>query len=194
MKLLFSVLTLAVSLYASADISDKATGQSFPSQVQFQHDGKDYNLDATGVATRKKFFVKVYSVASYLQGNADKSDVLLKILQDDNAKQLTLKFVHEAPVDKVQEGYRESFKNALTADQYKQMQKDIDTYVAFFNKDVQVGDEHILRWLPGGYVEVIINGNKAGTITNPEFAKGLWSIWFGPNSIVKRDDLISLTK
>ena len=65
-------------------------------------------------------------------------------------------------------------------------------FIGFFNQDVQKGDEQILRWIPGGYVEVLINGKAAGNITNHDFAKALWSIWFGQNSVVDRNSLVSM--
>ena len=74
------------------------------------------------------------------------------------------------------------------------MQNQIETFVHFFNQPVQKGDEHILRWLPGGYVEVIINGNQVGSVTGQDFAKALWSIWFGSRSVVDRNALVSLMK
>lgn len=193
LTLIFSFLSLYV--YAE-DIRDDSTGVSFPSEVSFEKDGKQYQLKATGVATRKKFFVKVYSVASYLQAGVENAsgDKFQQIMQDDKAKQLTLKWVHEASADKVQEGYRDSFKNTLSESQYSQLQNEINAFTHFFNQNVQKGDEHILRWIPGGYVEVIINGNKAGSLTNQEFAKGLWSIWFGSKSVVDRNNLVSLMK
>lgn len=185
----------ALNTFAADDVRDSSTGEVFPSQVSFDHDGKQYQLDATGVATRKKFFVKVYSVASYLQSGADKggSDKFQTIMQDDVAKQLTLKWVHDAGQDKVQEGYLESFKSSMGS-QYVQLQNDLNQFLQFFNAPVKKGDEHILRWVPGGYVEVIINGKKAGSVTNKDFAKGLWNIWFGDKSVVDRNNLVSLMK
>lgn len=186
----------SLGLHAEGDIRDSSTGVVFPREVSFENEGKQYHLQATGVATRKKFFVKVYSIASYLQngGESQSTDKFQKIMLDDNAKQLTMKWVHEGSADKVQDGYRESFKNAVSGSQYDQLQNEIGKFVGFFNKDVQKGDEHILRWLPGGYVEVIINGKQAGNITNPEFAKALWNIWFGSRSVVDRNNLVSLMK
>lgn len=185
---------LSLSLNGAEDVSDKSTGVTFPPSVKIDQDGKSYNLQVTGVATRKKLIVSVYSVASYLQDGAYTAggDKIAAIMQDDKAHQLTLKWVHEASVDKVQNGYKESFKGALTEAQQKELEKEITQYVGFFSKDVKKGDEHILRWLPGGIIDVTINGTKAGSITNKEFAKGLWSIWFGDNSVVNRDRLISL--
>lgn len=190
-----SACLFSLALSAEEEVRDQSTGVAFPSEVNFQRNGKDFHLKATGVATRKKFFVKVYSVAHYLQNGANTSggDIFQEILQDNKAKQLTLKWVHEASVEKVQEGYRESFKNAVDSPN-SQLQNAINTYLSFFNQEVKVGDEHILRWFPGGDVEVIINGNKAGNINNADFAKALWSIWFGSKSVVDRNRLVSLVK
>lgn len=139
--------------------------------------------------------IKVYSVAHYLQkGATSGSDKLQTILSDLNAKQLTIKWVRQVPAEKVQDGYNESFKTAIQDPAYTQAQTAIKTYLAFFNQDVQKGDEHIIRWIPGGTIEVLINGKTAGTIKDAEFAKGLWNIWFGNKSVVNRDALMSLMK
>lgn len=191
-------LSLAsVTLFAQGEeIRDSSTGSFFPREVTVNYEGKSYPLEATGVATRKKFFVKVYSVAHYLQKDAFpvSGDKFAQILTDGKAKQLTIKWVHKADAKKVQEGYLESFKNSLTAEEFSGLQDKIDQYVHFFSSDVQKGDEHILRWFPGGIIEVVINGAKAGSITDPGFAKSLWSLWFGEKSVVDRNQLISLLK
>lgn len=187
---------LSLCLHAQNDVSDESTGVAFPSEVSFDHAGKEFHLQLTGVATRRKLIIKVYSVAHYLQADAakNKSDILQAIMQDDNAKQLTIKWVRSATVDQVQNGYQESFQKAVSASEYDQLKNDINKFTSLFTQAAQKGDEYILRWLPGGYVEVLINGKEAGSITNKEFAKGLWSIWFGSDSVVNRDRLISLSK
>ena len=176
------------SSYA-ATIEDKATGQTFPSEVSFDYGGKDYTLEATGVATRKKFMFKVYSVASYLQeGGNGQGDKIQQIMQPDSAKQLTLKWVRNVNAEKVQNGFRNSLEKVITDGG---LRGEVDKFVSFFNEDVKVGDEQVLRWVPGGTIVVIINGTEKGTIENQEFAKALWNVWFGKKSVVKRDDLTS---
>lgn len=184
---------LSVGLYAQTqtDVRDSTTGTTFPSTVSFQHEGKTYNLQATGVATRKKLIINVYSVAHYLQEGAEPlSDKLEEIMSDKNAKQLTLKWLRNVDAKRVQDGYRESFQKAGI--DYSHLESDINQYIQFFSQDVQKGDEHVLRWLPEGYVEVLINGSTAGSITDTAFARALWRIWFGQNSVVNRNNLISL--
>lgn len=183
----YCAIFCAFSMSLWSEITDKATGVSFPSEVSYSFDGNDYDLKATGVATRKKFFVKVYSVAHYLQDGASAN----QILDDSTAKQLTIKSVYNASAKKVQNGYRDSFHKAFSDAEYAKNQKDIDKFVSFFG-DMKKGDEVVIRWIPGGNVETLINGKDVGTIQNKVFAKGLWNIWFGPKSIVNSKDLKKL--
>jgi hypothetical protein len=184
---------LSTGLFADGnEIKDPVTGVSFPAEISFDHNGTKYNLGATGVATRKKFFVKVYSVASYLQDfkAGQNVNVAAEIMKDGKAKQLTIQWVHEAPFGKIQEGYLESFQSSLGSAAFNAIQNEINTFVQLFNTDVKVDDEHVLRWIPGGDVEVLINGKAVGHITNVDFAKGLWSIWFGSHSVVDKSKLL----
>ncbi len=185
-------LTLFMMLFVTGTYAEELL--DFPRQVSFTENGKEYHLKITGVATRKKFFVKVYNVAHYLQEGASNKngDKFALILQDDLAKQLTLKWMHTATVAQVADGYQESFKNVFSEEQLARLKGQIGTFVQFFNRDVQKGDEQIIRWLPGGTIEVLINGTRAGQLSDKEFAIGLWSIWFGPKSVVNRDQLVSL--
>ena len=131
---IFKMLTLffcfsTLCLYADGEIRDESTGVTFPRTVSFDHDGKQYNLDATGVATRG---FKVYSVASYLQKGQRRRRYLQTILQDSQAKQLTMKWVHEASADKVKNGYMESFRKVLSEAQMNQLQNEINTFHRLF--------------------------------------------------------------
>jgi hypothetical protein len=194
---IFSCLALlcTFSLNAFTQVTDNATGEAFPTEVSFDYQGKNYQLDVTGVSTRKKLFIKVYSVAHYLQkGAAAGKDKLQEIMNDANAKQLSIKWVRSVPAATVHEGYEESLKVAFPDQSNSQLQSAINSYIGYFNQDVEKGDEHIIRWIPGGVIEVQIKGKTVGTITNPEFAKGLWNIWFGPKSVVNRDNLMSMMK
>ncbi len=191
----FGLAILSLPLLAFADIKDDSTGEVFPSTVTIDKGGQKFTLNATGVATRKKFFVKVYTVAHYIEGSLNpNADIFQQILQDGKAKQLTIKWVHDAPVDKVKTGFQESFQNALSADQLNQLQPDINKYIALYTQDVKSGDQHVLQWLPGGNVAVLINGKQVGTFSNKDFAVALWSLWFGPKSFVNKDKLVSLVK
>lgn len=195
-RTLFVSLSLcSISLFAEGEIKDSQTGETFPATVSFERDGKTVELQATGVSTRKKLMFKVYSVASYLEGglSKDAANRVQTVLDSDKPKQLTIKWVRPVEGPKVVDGYRESFKTAAEG-QEAALAKEINQYVSFFNHDVAKGEEQVIRVLPGGVVEVYVNGTKAGTIANPAFAKALWSIWFGKKSVVNAEQLVSIVK
>ena len=57
-------------------------------------------------------------------------------------------------------------------------------------KDVNQNDSFILRWLPGDTLVSVFKGKQVSAINNVLFAKTLWSIWLGDQSIVNREALI----
>lgn len=193
-KLFLSACVLCVSILSAQEVTDKATGATFPDTISINQGGKDFTLKATGVSTRKKFFVKVYSVASYVEDGAGltQSDAFDKILEPGKMKQLTLKWVRAVDEAKIKEGYNETF-NKIVANGNGSLKEFADKYVSFFGA-VNNGDVHEIRWTPENVVVVLINGQEKGTIESEAFAKVLWQIWFGKASVVNRDQLISLLK
>lgn len=179
----------AFNLNAQEEVVDKSTGKMFPKSVAFEYDGKQYELDITGVTTRKKLIIKVYSVAHYLQQGVVVD--LQNIMSDSNAKQFTIKWVHDVSVDKVQNGYQESFSRVFSPERYEALKDEINRFLQFFNQSAKIGDETVFRWIPGGRLEVKINDKQVGSITNKEFVEGVWNIWFGQKSIVDRKELLA---
>jgi hypothetical protein len=192
-------LILAVGMFAISSLPaedtlvDKNTGKSFPAQVSFDFNGKNYELDATGIATRTKFFVKVYSVAHYLQKSNDvnKNTLFNIIFSDDRAKQLSMVWVRDVDSRTIRDGYLDTFKKVFSPQQQQQLQPQIDQFLDFFSQSAKVGDEHVIRWIPGGFITVEINGESKGQVQNVDFAKAVWGIWLGAKSVVQRNQLVS---
>jgi hypothetical protein len=178
---------------AQASFTEKGTGKSFPESVAVEYKSNRHQLEATGSATRKKFFVKIYGVAHYMEDpiRARGDRAFDEIINAKKAKQLSIKWARNASVKQVQDGYHESFNKALSRNEQQQFDSDVNKFIEFFKRPVRDGDHHIINWLPDGTVQVFINGNSVGTIKNEAFAKGLWKIWFGHNSVVDRADLVS---
>lgn len=184
----------ALPLLAQEMVKESSTGKEFPKQVSFTHDGTEYVLSITGTAVRKKMVFKVYGMAHYLQdvpmGSAEEG--LSAAMSDNKAKQITMDFARNVGPDKIQEAYRESFQKNATAQELAEIQPLVEQFVGYFNKEVKENDQYILRWLPGGTVVAIVQGEEKPAITNPTFARVLWSTWLGKNSIVDRNKLVAL--
>ena len=190
------LLILSFSVNADDSIQDMNTQVTFPKEISFDYNGKTYNLDATGVATRKKLFFKVYSIAHYLQKDAKPTNGtnVQKIMSDANAKIVIMKWVRDVDNKKMTETILETFHNVLSPEKFAQIEPEITSYIKIFDRSVSKGNEFTLRWIPGGHIQVIYNGNNVGEVTNKEFATALWSFWFGDKSVVYKNDLMSLMK
>lgn len=203
MKNLFLCLTLGFGALLSPILSaeedtivDKTTGKVFPANVSFTSEGNNYNLDATGVSTRTKFFVKVYSVAHYLQKSTDvnSKNIFNQIFSDDKAKQLTLIWVRDVDSRTIKDGYMDTFKKVFSQEQQKELNGQIEQFLGFFNENAKINDRQVIRWIPGGIIEVDINGVKKGQVKSVDFAKAVWGIWLGAKSVVPRNQLVSKVK
>ena len=176
------------SLYGQVQAPESVqdlTGQTFPRTITVDHGGKQYTLEATGATTRRKLIVNVYGIASYVEKGTPLSGNKAQALANaDVAKQLTMKFLRDVEGEKIRAAYQEGYERNLSPQELSQLKSNIDQFLGFFNKDVKKGDELVIRSFPGGEVEVLINGQKVGSTTNPAFAKATWNIWLGPNSIV----------
>jgi hypothetical protein len=112
------------------------------------------------------------------------------MLVDGKARQITMDFARDVDAGKIRDAYLDGFRENATADELKSIQPLVDEFVGFFAKEVKENQQLILRWLPGGIVVATITGEEMPAITSPLFARVLWSIWFGKDSIVDRDDLV----
>lgn len=191
---LFTCFLSIGSLYAHETIEDKTTKNTFLKNIAIDTRMKHYQLEATGTDSRSKYFVKVYSVAHYwenpIQGKRD--ELFQAILKDDKAKQFIFHWLYDIESRKLKDGFLESFHMLLTESQFRDMSPSIEKFVSFFNKDILVNDIHQISWIPGGTIDVIVNGERKGSIKNKEFAETLWSIWMGPKTSLNRNNLIKL--
>jgi hypothetical protein len=174
-------------------VQEPSTGISFPVSVTFSSGGKDLTLCLTGVAVRKKMIFKVYGMGHYMQdpprdkGNA----VFNEILTDGKAKQITMVFVRDVDAASVQKAYLDGFKENSTEEELAAIQPFIDKFLTSFTGGVKENDTFLLRWLPGGSVNLVVHGEEKPAVTNTTFARVLWAFWLGKDSIVDRDDLVA---
>jgi len=104
---------------------------------------------------------------------------------------LTMEFVREGGKDQIRGAYRDGFEENATKDELKGISPLVEQFLGYFTTDVKENDRFVIRWLPGGVIQAQVQGTEKPAIVNPVFARVLWSIWFGEDSIVDREDLVS---
>jgi len=187
------VIALLLPVCAQETVKESSTGKTFPVQLTITHEGKSYPVTLTGTTVRKKVVFKVYGMAHYAQDPqpGKTEEVLAAMLTDGKAKQITMEFVRDVDVASIQTAYRDGFAENATADEAKAIAPLIEKFLKYFTKDVKENDRFVLRWLPGGTILAQTQGTDHPAITDTTFARVLWSIWLGDDSIVDQDDLVS---
>jgi hypothetical protein len=192
--LLLVLLLIPSGIFAQQTVKESSTGKLFPSEIKIKNAEKEITLQLTGLAVRKKIIFKVYGIAHYMQdlpSVKDEEAAFIAILQDGKAKQITMDFSRDVEAAKIKDAYLDGFKQHSSKDELQKLQPLINQFTGYFTKDVKENQQFILQWLPGGTISAVLNGETKPPITDPIFARVLWTIWFGEDSIVDRDDLVS---
>lgn len=195
MGALAALTTIALSsLTAQEMVKEPSTGKSFPPQITLTHEGTSHTLTLTGTAVRKKFVFKVYGMAHYAEDPQPGSfkNVIAGILTDGKAKQISMEFVRDVAVDKILSAYRDGFAENATPEEQKAIAPSLEKFLTYFTRDVKENDLFVLQWLPGGVVLAETQGTQHPAITDATFARVLWTIWLGEDSIVDPEDLVGL--
>ena len=136
-----------------------------------------------------KFIVLVHYWQDPIYGT--EKEILEKIFRDDKAKQFVIQWLQEVDLPKIRETFYDNFQRVATVEQRDHLQREIEQFLALFDEDAKKNDQSVIRWLPGGIVQVILNDSYKGEVVSVEFAKVLWKLWFGSASVVDRRQLIS---
>ncbi len=179
----------------AGDISLKENNtNSFPQNVAIKYNNENLNLTRTGLTIRKKFFLKIYSMAHYVEEKPERSlensEIYQFILQQNSAKQISMVFLRSLKAEQIQESLISGIKLNTNDEEYSKILLQIETFIRAINEDVKENDEFVLRWLPDGTITSHFQGKEISSIKDANFARTLWSIWFGDYSVVDRDMLI----
>lgn len=181
-------IILSISLVSTSHASDT----NFSKNINFIYNNKHLELFLTGSTTRQKFFLDIYSMAHYVEKKPTILDnnIYKNILQHSGAKQISMVFLRNLSSDQIQKALIEGIKLNTTEDEYLQIQPQVKEFMQAIYKDVNQNDSFIIRWLPDNTLVSVFKGKQVSAINNVLFAKTLWSIWLGDQSIVNREALI----
>lgn len=191
---LLSLLVLVLPPTAGA-IVEPDTEMEYEDTVTIEADGASHTLTVTGVGLREKTFMKVnvYVIVSYLiEGtNLEGQDQGVALLNLDAPKMIKMDLVRGFSREKLCNAFKDVIEENY--DDLSAFSTDMDSFLAYFTADAQDGDELVFTYLPGLGLKTVLNGEDKGVIKNFEFAKALWTVWFGqdPASDSLKEDLLS---
>jgi len=197
-KSILLAIALISNAHADNSVSETRDGKQFPHKIVIEYNNEQLDLFMTGLTIRRKFFLKIYSMAHYVEqlSNVTGSDIsddniYKSILQNNGIKQISMVFMRKLTAEQIQNSLRSGIQlNSSEAD-YLIILPQVEEFMQAIYADVKKDDEFIIRWLPDGSVISLFQGAKISSIKNVKFAETLWAIWFGDFSVVDRKALIS---
>ncbi|CRX39526.1 chalcone isomerase family protein [Estrella lausannensis] len=160
----------------------------FPSHVQLRVNNLIYTMDKTGETTKGE----LYSIAHYLQGaiEAQERVILVQIFSDGEAKEFLIEWMKDFKQDEIKKELKSSFEKALDKKELAEHEKEIASFINFFNQDVKAKDQIKILWMAKGQLQVFYGSDLKGEINSIPFAKAVWKVWLGPKSVVNKSLLI----
>jgi hypothetical protein len=185
-------LFLFASLVSVVYANDRNSELYFPRNVVIEYNSENLELSLTGLTIRKKFFLNIYSMAHYAEQKPQSSDggIYSDILESKGAKQISMIFLRSLKAKQIQNSLISGIKLNTSEQEYKQILPQVEEFMHAIHADVKPNDEFIIRWLPDGTLISLFQGQQINAIRNDKFAKTLWSIWFGEESVVDRKSLV----
>jgi len=190
---LFVLLILLLPLTAGA-IVEPDTKMEYDDTVTIDSEVGNYNLTVTGVGLREKTFMKVnvYVIVSYaIEGATLEGDQGVALLSLDAPKMIRMDLVRGFSREKLVNAFKDVIEKNY--DDLSPFQAEMDEFFAYFKNDAQEGDKLIFTYIPSVGLKTVLNGEDQGLITNFEFVKALWTVWFGekPASDGLKKDLLA---
>jgi hypothetical protein len=196
-KSIVLAFTLMSVAHAGDSVSETRDEKQFPHNIVIEYNNEQMDLFMTGLTIRRKLFLKIYSMAHYIEhlpnvAGSDISDdnIYKSILQNNGIKQISMVFMRKLSAEQIQNSLRSGMQlNSSEAD-YLKILPQVEEFMQAIHADVKKNDEFVIRWYPDGEVISFFQGTQISSIKSVKFAETLWAIWFGDFSVVDRKALI----
>lgn len=133
------------------------------------------SLKCNGAGIRKKFVVKVYVGALYLEESSTDAAAIVKA---DSVKVMKLSFLREVDKGKLMGAFKDGFeKNA--ASKAAALLPHLDKVAAAIG-DAKAGTVLTVSYVPGKGTTIAMQGSGSATIEGKDFADAIFLSWLGP--------------
>jgi hypothetical protein len=169
MRLVWIVLLLTCFALAPAQ-ARKLAGVEMPDTVVV--DGATLKLNGMGLRAATALRIKAYVGGLYLE---HPSSDAATVIESPQRKRVTMKFLRNIDRESLTSGWADSLR--------KVGGKTLEPSIAEFSAlipDVKTGDTMSFTWRPGVGLDVAMHDTVRGTVSGDDFARALFTVWFGP--------------
>jgi hypothetical protein len=152
----------------------------FPAAMEVQVAGQPVPLSLTGAAVRKKLFVSVYAIASYLQeGVAAKTAEQLAAA--NGVKALVLVMERDVAGKDMADAIRAGIRLNYPADAFGPELAQIGQILQAMR--LEKGNRVTLTAAPGAGLRCQVADKADAVVGDPAFARAVWDIYLGRNNV-----------
>ena len=174
-----AVAALLLAFAAAAPVLARDVSP-FPPQLDLAADGELHRLALTGEAARVFLVFRVYDMAHYIDVAAAGLPLSpASVVTDGPSKAIAINFSRKLGRDQIREEFRRSLRRNAEADWLERARTSIDAFVQAIDRGARPGDRLTFFWLAGGRLLTDFNGERVFSVTDADFARLIWSIWFG---------------
>ena len=160
---------LAILAIASAKARTLA-GVELPDTVVI--DGTTLRLNGIGLRQATPLRIKAYVGGLYLE---EPSSDPVTVIDSRQRKRVTMRFLRDIDRHNLTSGWAASLLKVGG----KSMEHSIAQFTSLIH-DVKKGDTMSFSWRPGVGLEVAMDSQVRGTVPGDDFARTLFTVWFGP--------------
>jgi len=171
LRVLFALTSLVWS--GTSAPAAEISGVKLPDQVSVN--GKSLKLNGAGLRQATILKINVYAAGLYLEKPSGDGDA---IANSDQSKSIEMAFMREVSAKQMADAFQEGFDKNCVADCAK-LKPDISKLQGLL-KDMKKGETMAFHFLSDS-VEVMIRGQKAGSIGDKAFSHQLIRCWIGKN-------------
>ena len=135
-------------------------------------DGATLKLNGMGLRAATALRVKAYVGGLYLE---QPSSDAATVIDSHQRKRVTMKFLRDIDRGRLTSGWAESLRKVGG----KNMEHSIAQFTSLI-PDVKTGDTMSFTWRPGVGLEVAMDEKVRGAVPGDDFARALFTVWFGP--------------
>jgi hypothetical protein len=180
---LIAALTVAVAFGAATageTVGVDGSSARFPVAIEVQAAGQPVRLTLTGAALRKKAFITVYAVASYLQDGVP-AKTADQLAAADGVKVLVLVMERDVAGRDIVDGMRSGVRLNHPADAFARELAMVEQVLRTMR--LAKGDRVTLTAVPGAGLRCQVAGKADAMVGDAAFARAVWDIYLGRHNV-----------
>jgi hypothetical protein len=167
------ILPILLGALVAPAVAGKKAGITMPDTIEVA--GKKLVLNGMGLREATWLKVDVYVAGLYLEKVTSDPAV---IINSDQTKRVVMRFKRKVDESDILKAWHDGFKNNAPV-KLSKIQAEMDKLDEWMQR-FHDGDTMTFTYVPGEGVYVDINKDRKGVLKGEDFARSLFSVWFGP--------------